>query len=255
MERAKGVVGQRGGSRRVVVREPAVESSVAKPVGSDVAITAAGADQVVRMGVWLTIAAVAFQTACYVLNGVFDLDIGAANLDADNTPFSWASTAATFAVAYMALLLAGRSRARRRLVAASAIVAFLSMDDMLALHERLSESVERHSSFSEIGRIVWPILFLPGLAFVFFAFWTLARPALPRAALVIRGGLILLALGVGLEMASSLFFAAGSEKGSAYHLEVALEEGCELAGWMLLATGVTSLGCTGPLRSPWTGEA
>jgi hypothetical protein len=60
----------------------------------------------------------------------------------------------------------------------------------------------------------------------------------------------LLVVAIALEMASPILFALGSDHGElAYELEVALEEGAELAGWILVSTGLAAALLTSSLSA------
>jgi hypothetical protein len=204
----------------------------------------------VTFGVGLMILAVSGQTAAHLLNVVlFDRDVHLLDVDAERTLFSWASVGIIFAAAVLAALLAAlRPERARPLLGLAAILAFLSVDDALGIHERLSNRVgDWLPSVSELNRIIWPLIYLPLLAYVFVVMVVLAHGLRRTPARLVRLGLALLVTAIVLEMASALLFASGLDRGDlGYEIEAALEEGAELAGWMLLtvglAVGVTAAG-------------
>jgi hypothetical protein len=109
----------------------------------------------------------------------------------------------------------------------------------MRIHERLGDLADRAEGLAawEPARLLWPVVFLPVLAGLFLGLWWLARDLPPpRAGRHVRTGLVLLAVAVALEVASAALIRAGHDRGSGlYELEVLLEEGAELAGWILIA--------------------
>jgi hypothetical protein len=119
---------------------------------------------------------------------------------------------------------------------------FLSFDESLIVHERLGLAVTDALDLSDkYLRVAWPALYLPLLvavaALVFRLAWTSPDPA--RRLLGI--GLLTLAGAVGLEIAGLALDLLPSAPDWLYTVEIALEEGAELAGWILLTTGLAVL--------------
>jgi hypothetical protein len=206
------------------------------------AATAARERRIVAFGVGLTLLAVIGQTAAHLLNVVlFDREVHLLDVDAERTLFSWASASTIFAAAAFAALLAAlRPERARPLLGLSAVLAFLSVDDALGIHERVSNRIgDWLPSVGELNRVIWPLVYLPLLAYVFVVLVVLAHGLRPTPARLVRVGLALLVAAVVLEMASQLLFASGLDRGDlGYEVEAALEEGAELAGWMLLTVGL-----------------
>lgn len=194
---------------------------------------------VVRITLLLSAAAVVLLVVTHLLNRfALDSRVNAFDADADESAWGWAGVVAESSAALLLGLLAVTSARRRATAAAAFAVAFLSLDDFLALHERISR-IGEHLPFSHAGRVVWPLVFLPLFAVVFVLLWRLAEGETVRA--LVRGGLLLLVVAVGLEMGSSLLFAEGEGHGSvAYEAEVAVEEALELAGWTWIAGGLAA---------------
>jgi hypothetical protein len=205
-------------------------------------------DRIVYWGYLAAMVAALVQGASHLTNVLaFDGDISTFSADDDGNTFAWASSVTTYTAALMTFTLASIDRWRRgRLLVLAALLAFFSLDDILRVHEwTMGEAVERLESLVsfdlEYGRLIWPVLFFPMLVTAFTLLWQLSRTVAVEPARAIRIGLGLLALGVLAEAASAAIhverrFAGGFIDG----LEVAVEEGAELAGWMLIATGLAA---------------
>jgi hypothetical protein len=203
------------------------------------------ADRILSGALILAVVGVAVQTLVDSLD-VWALDRRVELLlaDSDVGIFAWASVAATFAAALGALLLAtAGTRDRKLLCFVAGAVAFLSLDDQVRLHERAGDLADRAESLAlwEPARLLWPLIWLPLLGAAFVGLWRVAGrlPRRPGGTVVL--GLVLLAAAVALEVLSSVVIRSGSGRGSAlYELEVLLEEGAELAGWILIAGALVS---------------
>lgn len=191
---------------------------------------------VLRLGVALAIAAVAAQSVADLVNFAFlDRSVGQLNADAEPNVWSWASTIAT-ACAGLSLLLLALVRVDRRpsLALVAAATAFLSLDDALQIHERA-----RFGGWEDSQRVLWPALYLPLLLAVFVVVWRIAGEVASRAGVVVRLGLCFLAAAVAGELAGAVLVAIGRGTGTfAYELEVIVEEGLEIGGWILISTGI-----------------
>lgn len=201
------------------------------------------AARVLASGIALAVAGVVVQTAADLVNfWAFDLSIEALKADSDASAFTWASTVATFTAAVGAFLLALLGHGRAGLLAFSAtVMAFLSLDDTLALHERVGELADRLGAPPELhlARVLWPAVFFPLLAGLLWALWRLARESLPGPRRSLELGAALLVAAVVLEFGSPALLALGYGFGSTpYELEVVAEEGAELAGWGLIASAL-----------------
>lgn len=207
---------------------------------------ARSADQhsLVVAGVFLALVAVAAQTALYAADiYVFDRRFQMFDLDGEGGVPTWASTVAIFSTGLLALLLSFVESARRlRLLALAGAAAFLSFDEFLIVHERLGLAVTEALDLSDkYLRVAWPAIYLPLLAgvaaLVFQLAWTSPNPA--RRLLAI--GLVTLGSAVGLEIAGLALDLLPNVPEWLYTVEIALEEGAELAGWILLTTGLALL--------------
>jgi hypothetical protein len=201
-------------------------------------------ERLLKIGLVLAVAGAALQALAHLVN-VFLLGGDSWNLDAeaDNNAWAWASSVATFTCAFIAFLLAVLPRTNAgRLWFLTAVLAFFSVDDLVKVHEGVGTGIrERLLDLpTGWGRVAWPVIFLPFLAAVFLLLWRMASDTGGRAGLWIKGGLALLVFAVGLELLSAPFYIEGHSAHSVPGAtEVAIEEGAELAGWILIATGLT----------------
>ncbi len=117
-----------------------------------------------------------------------------------------------------------------------ALLAYFSADDILLFHERLEAYLE---GGSQAARIVWPAIYLPLLTTAFLLLWRSAAGRRRATGRSIRGGLYMLVAAVGSEVVSFGMVHVGLDEGTfAYELEVIVEEGLELAGWIFVASGL-----------------
>jgi hypothetical protein len=225
-------------------------------VGSDALLRTAGrrdddsrasaelVERLVSTGYALALLAVGIQSVAHVANGAFfDDDIQAFNADDDASVFAWASSAVTFVAGFLVFLLWLLLSGHGRLLLVAAVLAFFSLDDMTRIHERVGTAV-RSDVFGlpdESSRLLWPALFFPLLAVAFGVLWGLARDAPGRAGSTVRIGLLLLAAGVAAEVVTAPLYIFDEATGWPGRTEVVVEEGAELAGWILVATGLTCL--------------
>ncbi|MFM7616683.1 MAG: hypothetical protein ACKO72_04385 [Actinomycetes bacterium] len=198
-------------------------------------------DAALRVAVFLSLCAAVIQ-GCVHLADLVLLDRRWEYLDAggDAGVFMWASAVATFAaavgLAWCAVLV---RRGRRPLLLMAAFVAFLSLDDTVQIHERAGDLVQRLSTTTEIGRLAWPVIYLPLIAALALGLVALTRRAPGRIGRLVALALIAFGIAVLLELASFLILRLGFDYGGwVYETEVAIEEGLELAGWMVIAAAL-----------------
>jgi hypothetical protein len=127
------------------------------------------------------------------VNAVF-LDKRALNVNFEDNPFAWASTVATFSVAFAAVLHAVLLTSRRVPYVLLAIVAgFVSLDDMVAIHEDIgAEAADVLGLAQSYDSVLWPVLYLPLLAVGLLILFSLAREAPERPRRFITTGIALL---------------------------------------------------------------
>jgi hypothetical protein len=204
-------------------------------------------ERVVNVGVLLSIAGVLVQTAMHLTDiVVFDRGVNSFDADEDFGVSSWASIVATFAAGFGAMLV-GLVVRRGFFFLLAALLAFLSLDDFILVHERVGELVTLFGfdEDSELKRVVWPVFFMPLLAAAAVLLWLAARQFSGRPAWLVRAGLVALVLAVVFEAASSALLELGFHHRTwPYEFEVILEEGAELAGWIWIATGLTAIACS-----------
>lgn len=214
-------------------------------------------ERILRAGLVASLAAASIQTLCHVADvALFERRFVLLDADHDQSAFAWASVSATAAAALAAALLAA-VRARWRFVVLAALLAFLSLDDLIQIHERIGELDDAlglpHAL--QFRRLVWVIVFLPLLAAVAVLLWRTAAEAPPRTGSVVRGGVIVLAAAVALEAATPVLFQFNWGQDSIpYETEVVLEEGAELLGWIWIASGLAAYAYTAAAHLRGTGS-
>jgi hypothetical protein len=199
------------------------------------------AERILRAGVWLAIAATAIQTVVHLANIVL-LDRRFTLLDAESdiSVWAWASTATEAAAAAFAALLAfAATRVAWRPLLLAGLLAFLSADDILALHERIA--IDQLGPIPHASRLIWPLVFGPILVLTGWLLFRGARDASPDVRRLTVTGLGALVLAVLMEAATPVLFALGQGHGSIpYELESVIEEGLELGGFLLIATALAA---------------
>ena len=195
-------------------------------------------NRLLSFGLRFAIAAVVVQTAVHLLNAIF-LDKRALNVNFEDNLFAWASTVATFSVAFVATVrAAGLTRDRMRYVLLAIVAAFVSLDDMVAIHEDVgTEAAELFGLPRSYDSVLWPAFYLPLLALGLFLLFLLAREAPERPRRFIQAGLALLAAALAAEVVSGPW--TGGEEEWPHVLEGAFEEAAELAAWILVASALT----------------
>jgi hypothetical protein len=193
--------------------------------------------RIVSTAFLIAAAAAILQSVGHLTNFAFDADIEALNADGEQNVVSWASSMSTFAAGFFLFLPAVAAGALDRVtLALVGAITFFSLDDALSIHERLAErSIDVLDAEVSLQRIVWPIVYLPSLVFVFVMLWRMAQANSGPMGTAIKVGLMLLVAAVVAEVTSALYLGEGDEEAWANVVEVTLEEGAELAGWILIA--------------------
>lgn len=208
-------------------------------------------DRVLSLGFVAVAVAVAVQTIAHLTNAFF-LDYAIRNMDADadGNALSWATSVSIFTAALGAFLVSLFAWVpTRRFVSLGAVFVFFSLDEVAAIHENLGSTTARALDIPTAGgRALWPILYLPLLVFAVISLWRLAASAPDRIRRVILLGLALLACAVVAEAMTTLWSSEGSRP-LIDDLEVAAEEGAELAGWILVATAFAAILFDGVARA------
>jgi hypothetical protein len=195
-------------------------------------------NRLLTFGLRFAIVAAVAQTALHLLNAIF-LDKRALNVNFEDNPFAWASTVATFSVAFVATVhAAGLERERLRYVALAAITAFVSLDDMVAIHEDVgTAAADAFGLAQSYDSVLWPAFYFPLLALGLFLLYAVARNAPERPRRFVYAGLGLLAVALAAEVVSGPW--TGGEEEWPHVIEGAFEEAAELAAWILVASAMT----------------
>lgn len=204
------------------------------------------ARRLVAVAVAFALAAAGVQTALGLVNGIA-LDHRYRLLDPDRefTMFSWGSAVATFAAAFVVLVLASVERRERgRLVVLAAVLSFVSLSDLVIIHEPLTRRlfVNVFGLPLGLGARMSSVLLFPLLAAGLVLLLLQARRAPRSAALAIVAGLGCLAAAVGLELLNGALSALGliTFRQPLDVVFATAEEGLELAGWILVAGGLAA---------------
>ena len=200
-------------------------------------------EALLKLGAWAAIIAVAIQTAAHLVYAYVWPSL-LLNADNDWGTFAWASSVVTFSGALAACVLATLGPERAVKLTLAAILAFFSFDDGVRLHERLSADVGSLIPWEHAGRAAGMLVLLPLMAVAFVVLWRLSRAEAGRARGHIRLGLALLVAATLLEAVVSALIRRGGWSGSDLPmvLEVVVEEGAELGGWILIVTGLAAIG-------------
>jgi hypothetical protein len=197
-----------------------------------------------KLGWWTALLSAATLLLVHYAN-FFLLDRPRMILDANGevTVWSWASMLATGTVAAYALLGVCVQPRRWQLFSLLAVLcAYFSLDDQIALHERIASLAYRVLRLPESwDSVIWPVLYLPLLAAAFIALFRLSGTGPVRIKTTIRSGLFALVAAVVAEVASAPW---STDNNVVHILEGGVEEALELAGWLLVATGTLAAALT-----------
>jgi hypothetical protein len=173
-------------------------------------------------------AALALESAIHLANFGLD-DLRIRMLDS-NYEWSYSHLLATgaFATGAVTSVIAARSGVRRARTwwTAGALFAFLAVDGATRIHEHIP---------------AWPVVYAPVLVCLCVAVASLAEGTDEEP--VVRAGIALLALSIVIHVfGPGVVHRLGwSPEGWAYQSKVALKEGTELAGWVLLVPALVRL--------------
>jgi hypothetical protein len=231
--------------RVVVASERSRARAAAERVHESVWLPSHDVDRVLNTAFVLAAVAVVAQTVAHFTNALaFDYRYFQMDADQDGNAVSWASSVATFAVAFCAVLLGLLARDRAwRFFAFAVVIGFFSLDDSVTIHEQIASWVTRVLGIEEIfSRVLWPTFYLPLLVFAGVTLWRLAAPAPDRIRRTIWLGLALLATALAAELVSVLWSHSDpTHRTLVDDVEVAVEEGAELAAWIVLAAALAGL--------------
>jgi hypothetical protein len=158
-----------------------------------------------------------------------------------NLPTFYSALLLVIVALLLALIAAIKWQGREAFVAHWGALAigflYLAVDDMLALHERVSErlTIALEPDLPAFLYFAWVIpaaVIVLGLAVAYRSF-VLALPGRSQGLFVLSGGVYVLG-GLGAEMiGSALYVAHGSTDSLLYQAVATVEEGCEMGGAVL----------------------
>jgi hypothetical protein len=194
-----------------------------------------------RATVAVAVAATVVQSLTTAVS-LFALDGSAESLDAtiEGGLWTWAAAGsalvAAAAAAAVATVDAGSSRARRMWLLA-AVLAFFSLDDWLVLHEEVGEWFRDELGAPEYVGGLWVLAYPPLLLVACWGLWRTAAEASPSLRRLLLASLVLLAAAVIVEFLGVGTKAIEESTGNAvaHDLRAIVEEGAELAAWVLAA--------------------
>lgn len=196
-------------------------------------------DRLITAGVWLAVTAGILLALVHFVNAA---TVATPHLDAngEHNILAWASSCAALAVAIGAGLawLAGASRPRL-LLGVVACTIYLSVDEAIVLHENITWGVLGLFGIPDVyDSIVWPLLYMPLLLTTALLLVRVSDRAPARGRLTVLHGLACLGFALVLEAASTPW---SNDRNLVHTIEGGFEESAELAGWILIATGVATI--------------
>lgn len=173
---------------------------------------------------------------------ILDLDPGL-EISVNN----WITVVASFAAALAAALHAFLVPARRLwFVVLAAIFALLSLDDLAQIHERVADNLDGRLGLLPdiVADHIETVIFAPLFAAALLIGWALAGEISVRAGRFLRLGLMLLLAAVVVDLGSTVTMELEGE-GTAWPqaTRIAVEEGLEVAGWVLVSATLIILVC------------
>jgi hypothetical protein len=206
-------------------------------------------DRLLDLGLRVAVAALVLEVLGHVGNEwLLDGRVANLNVGEEGNAPTWASSVATFTAAFAAVLLVlGEARARLDLLGLAAILAWFSLDDIIRAHERVSGKLDVFESLPDYVRTrLWLPVYLPLLAVAGYLLLRAASEASARVARFIRAGLLLLVLGIAFEVVGlATKWLARRDAVWPDDIRIGLEEGIELSGWIVVATGLTAAALSG----------
>ena len=149
---------------------------------------------------------------------------------------------ATLAAGLAALLHSRSSPAPREAAALGVLLVFFSLDDFLEIHENAGLDVSESLGLPDyVGPRLWVVLYLPLAAAGLVLLWRVAAElgGRPRSSILL--GVALFGSGYLLEAAGIVTKRIEESGFDLPHLiRAGLEESVELAGWILVAAGLTA---------------
>lgn len=156
----------------------------------------------------------------------------------EDNPLSWASSVAVAAVAVAALTAAAMTGPRLPLGLLGLITAFLSMDDMLGVHERIAAKLVVLLDIPPAwDSLLWPLLYTPLLIMTAILILRMTRTGTPET---FRAGIIGLGM-LGAAVVTEVVSAPWSTGDNIVHtIQGGVEEALELTGWLIIASAAVA---------------
>lgn len=185
------------------------------------------------------------QTALHLVNGLLlESEYNNFNADAEGNAWAWASSVAQF-TAGVGALLAFLCDRRRSFAVLAFVLAYFSVDDSIRIHETAIVRLDRALGIaSDYERYMFAAVYFPVFVLTALMLLQAARRAPRRAGIFVLLGVSLLVFAVACEVVGTKWAPEGdAQPTTPYVIEVALEEGAELLGWILIAGGLLAHAC------------
>ena len=200
--------------------------------------------RLLHAAVWLAVGAATVVTLGDIVNHfVLDEAIPDLNAGDEGSLNNWLSVVLSFA-AGLAAALHALILPRNRLFFAvvGAIFVFLSLDDLLTLHERVATNI----AIEHIETAIFAPVYAAGLILA----WLLSQDISAQSGRMLRAGLVLLVAAVVVDFGAS-FTADLRDEGTEWphFTRIAVEEGLEVAGWTFVSAALVVTLCLALLAS------
>jgi len=194
----------------------------------------------VRLGWSIALLACVVQTAVYLTNElVLDTRFHQLNAAADGTLFAWANILAIVSLAVLVVAAGARGVMRPSRSAVLALgLGLLAVDDATGAHDRIRGfRISALPGPPRTAEAVALAAFALLLAIVFVLLWAESDRAPARAKAMMRAGLLALAFAVVTRLVGAVFGRHETYSDVVRAVGVAVEQGLDLGGWILVAAG------------------
>jgi hypothetical protein len=198
-------------------------------------------------GILVSLCAVGAQTVAHLVNA-FALNGRYPGLDAatEGNAFAWSASVATLAAGAAALtVVLAVPTLRFRGACLVVLVTFLAVDDMVDLHDSLASAAapDLPGRLSDLGAWTMPVVYLPVLVTGFLLIARAAWDAPAPAARPLWLGLALLTAAMAIRVGAGIVKLEGEVVPGGFRaVGVAVGQGAELGGWILVAAGLGGWG-------------